>query len=399
MNRDFEIALISPTFPPFTIGGIASACYDLAYSLSKKGIFTTVFCGKSDKMLVEKFNSHLTVVRLPLLDAPPRHLWFQLQNFTPLLKLLKNYTLLHGFSPKASAIFAYFRKKLQKPFVTSIHGFPHCELRALLSSPISHWAVGDFVYNVLEYPLNDFLIRTCLSHSDHVVVVSFTTLHEMKEKYPDLDYNNTSVIYNGIDFNRPVFRSDCENSDEEDHLVSYFGRLTHLKGIMHLVKAISFVEKDFPDVELEIFGKGPLEPVVRRLIVKLGLTDKVYIRGFIPNTELIKKVRKASVVALPSLYEAQPTSVLEAMACKKPVVAFDLPFAHEYIKDFYNGVLVRPGDSKDLADKICILLSDRKLRFRLGQNAYEYVKRNHNWDTLVDKYIKMYDEVMNSFSS
>ena len=50
MNRGPKIALLSPEFPPFTIGGISAVCYDLANSLSKAGISTTVFCGKSKKL-------------------------------------------------------------------------------------------------------------------------------------------------------------------------------------------------------------------------------------------------------------------------------------------------------------------------------------------------------------
>jgi len=102
---------------------------------------------------------------------------------------------------------------------------------------------------------------------------------------------------------------------------------------------------------------------------------------------------KADVVVLPSMREAQPLSVLEAMACKKPVVVFDLPFASEYIKSSMNGMTARPGDPRDLADKISMLLSDRNLRSRIGHEAYEHIKHNHNWSDLIDRYIDVYEKV------
>ena len=80
---------------------------------------------------------------------------------------------------------------------------------------------------------------------------------------------------------------------------------------------------------------------------------------------------KADLVVLPSLREAQPISVLEAMACKKPVVVFDLPFAREYIEDMSNGLMANARDSKDLAEKISILLRDHKLRVEMGQSMQD----------------------------
>jgi predicted AlkP superfamily pyrophosphatase or phosphodiesterase len=68
-------------------------------------------------------------------------------------------------------------------------------------------------------------------------------------------------------------------------------------------------------------------------------------------------------------------SALETMACKKPVVLFDLPFAREFMKDMYNGLMAKPMDVEDLSNKIGLLLSDRKLALKLGQNAFQYVKK------------------------
>lgn len=391
LDHDIKIALISQEFPPFTIGGIASVCYNLAYSLSKKGISTTVFCGKSNTITVENLNKYLKVVRLPLLDLPPRHVWFQLQNFRSLLELLKEFDVVHGVDTKASAFFAYFGKRLQKPFITHIHVCPHYETKAFLNSPISYWALGDFIYYVAESPMNGFLTKFSLAHSDRIVSCSFNTLKEVERKYPDLDYTKASVIYNGINFDK--LSSGSGNPKEEDSIV-FYGRLFYIKGILHLIKAISIVKKDFPNVVLDVFGKGSLEPKIRSLALKLGLEDNIHIHGYVSKRELIKKIRNASVVALPSLYEGQPVAVLEAMAYKKLVIVFDFPFTREFITDCYNGLLAKAGDIKDLADKINVSLSDKKLRLKLGQNAYEHIKKNHNWDILVKKYIELYNKII-----
>jgi glycosyltransferase involved in cell wall biosynthesis len=136
--------------------------------------------------------------------------------------------------------------------------------------------------------------------------------------------------------------------------------------------------------------KGEIE----RFIASRQLKDKVHFGGFLPHRELIKEVKKADLVIFPSLYESQPMFVLEAMACKKPVVAFDLPYAREMILNGKNGLLAKANDQEDLCDKTASALCDKNLRMSLGQNGYDYVKRNHDWDVQAGKYFKVYEELV-----
>lgn len=386
----FKVALISEEFPPFSFGGIASACHDLSLALSKKGIFTTVFCGKAEKMTVERVNDKLEIVRLPCLDFPPRFLWFQLQNVKLLSRLLQDYAVLHVVNPQVGATVAYLGRKLKKPIVTSIHGVHLFSLKLAVGSPFSYWTAGDVGYQFSGYPLQRYFDDVCLKNSDSVTVCSFSTLAELKSIYHDLDFNKFSVIHNGINFNE--IDSTSKNKEKSSSIV-FYGRLYWTKGVSYLLSAVADLQQDFPDVGVQIFGDGPLKRKIVGLVSDLGLTEKVSIRGFVSHERLMSEVGKASIVVFPSLYEAQPISILEAMACKKPVVAFDLPFSREIIRDGYDGVLAKTGDVEDLTRKIRLLLGDEKLRLRLGNNAYEQVKKEHNWDTLVERYLEIYRNV------
>jgi len=390
---NINIALISEEFPPFMFGGIASFCYDLARSLSRKRIFTTVFSGKAKKLTIEKFGDYLRVIRLPCLDIPPRFLWFQLQNIKILREELQDFDILHVGNPQVGAICSHLKKKLKKKLVTSIHGFPLYDLKVLIKSSISNWTLGDLGCNLLEYPLNEINIRSCLTKSDHIITCSFNTLNEMKTLYPNLDLNNVSVIYNGVDFDKidNVVNNPVNGDGENGFSIMYYGRLYWRKGIIHLIRAVANQKSDFHDIDLQIFGRGPLKQKIRRLISRFDLEEKVHLRGHVSYNGLIREIKKAKIIVLPSLYEAQPISVLEAMACGKAVVAFDFPFAREYITHMSNGVLANAEDIEDLSNKIRILLSDKKLRSKLGKNARKYVKRNHNWDVLVEKYVEKYE--------
>jgi glycosyltransferase involved in cell wall biosynthesis len=391
--KSLKVALLSHEFPPYMFGGIASNCYDLALALSKRGISTTVFSGRSKSISVEKINRHLKIIRLPCLDFPPRFLWFQLQNFKTLLKLLGDYSIIHGVNPLSSAISIFVKKKLNKPTVTTIHEVYAKDLKAFTGSPLSEWSCGDFLLHVLGYPLNESLVRSCLKASDHIVVCGSSTRRDMLEIYQNLDPQKVSVIYNGINFDKT--NAISQNDFFSDASVTFFGRLILRKGILHLVNAVYTLRESFPDLRLHIFGRGPLERKIRKMSADFKMADRIVIHSHVSYEELIRNVKRSMVIALPSLYEVGPfISALEAMACKKPVIAFDFPFTREFISNMSTGLLAKPGDIKDLAEKIALLLSDKSLRQKLANNAYNYVKSNHDWDKLVQGYIKIYQSLL-----
>ena len=389
MNNGLEVALVSSEYPPLSIGGVSAVCYELSVSLAKNGVSTTVFTAGNRSITVERVNKYLKVVRFPVTSVPPRHFWFQVQNISPLLRMLGKFDIIHDIDTQA-ALLAYFRNR-QKPFVTHVHGCKHCEAKAFLKSPFSSWTPGDFAYFALETPLNEFLTNTCMSNSDYLIVCNASRVEEMKRRNPKLDFSKISVIYNGIDFDR----IDPENigAKEKEGAILYYGRLYYNKGIVQLVNAIALVRKEFPNLRLDICGKGPLENKLRLLVKKLKLTENVQIHGYTKYPDLVEKIRSASVITLPSLYEGQPVAALEAMAHKKPVIMYDFPFSREFIKDWHDGMLARPRDVEDLAKRIGMALSDKTLREKLSQNAYERVKKNHNWATLIHKYIDLYSKL------
>jgi glycosyltransferase involved in cell wall biosynthesis len=282
---------------------------------------------------------------------------------------------------------------LKKPFVATIHGSPRTLQRVFINSPIASWTLGDLGYQIIEFPLHDFTIDRILRGSNHTVVCSFTVLEELKA-YRSLDLSKVSVIYNGINFDE-IEKIEVSSEDDKDDLsIVFAGRLFWTKGVMLLLEAFRLLKREFSKVQLNIFGKGPLERRIKEFIVNSDLSDSVHCRGFVTRQELLAEVKKSDAVVLPSMSEAQPIFILEAMACKKPLVAFDIPSMREIISDEESGLLAEAFNVNDLYNKIQLLLSDMKLRSRLGQNAFNYVKKEHSWDMQVEKYIQVYENVV-----
>lgn len=389
-NHKLRVALISNEG-----GGISSVCRGLAYGLSKKRVPITIFTVSRSKREVETVNNFLEIIRLPVIQFPPRGLWYQLKHFGLLSNLLKNYSIVHGVSPDASVLFSFYKKKLRKPFVATIHAVPAPTLRVFLNTPVLNWTLSDLALHVVEHPWHEFVIRSCLANSDHIIACSFNTYNELRATYENLPVNRMSVICNGVDFDEidSVRIDDDENDDENNLSIVFAGRLFWLKGVFNLLRAMESLSLDFKNLHLKIFGIGPQERRIRQFISDRGLNDIVLLKGRVHHRQLIAEIKRSDLLVLPSFYEAQSMVALEAMACKKAVVAFNAPFVHEIIKDGYNGILANAFDPKDLSDKIHMLLSDSKLRLKLGQNAYSYVKLKHNWDLEADKCLEIYESL------
>lgn len=379
-------------------GGISSVCRGLASSLSKKRVPTTIFTEGSPKREVVIVNDFLEVIRLPVIHFPPRGLWYQLGNFRLLSTLLKEHSIVHGVSPDASVVFSFYKNKLKKPFVATIHSVYAQSQRMFLNTPVLSWTWSDFGLHVVEQPWHEFVTRSCLVNSDHIVTCSFNTFNELRATYGSLPTNRMSVISNGVDLDEidSVRIDDDGSNDKDDFSIVFAGRLFWIKGVFHLLRAMETLSLDFKNLHLKIFGTGPQEHRIRQFISNRGLKDVVLFKGRVPHKQLIAEIKRSDLLVHPSLYEAQPMVALEAMACKKPVVAFDAPFAREIIKNGYNGMLAKAFDPKDFSDKIRSLLSDNKLRLKLGRNAYSCVKLRHNWDLQADQYLKVYESLQNS---
>jgi glycosyltransferase involved in cell wall biosynthesis len=374
-------------------GGISSVTAGLANSLAKRKIETTVFTGITHSGgKTEKLGDYLEIVRLPIPDFPPRNVWFQILNFKKLVKALGNCTVIHGVSPTASFGLTFCRNRIPKPFVATIHDSFRPSQRAFINQPLCSWTALDLGYYFIESPLMDFSMSRILSGSDHVTFCSHSVLSEISS-FKSFDHSKTSVIYNGIDFDEIESVKKSEPEKTNGISILYAGRLFWVKGIMLLLEAFNRL-KVAKDVHLNIFGRGPMKQKVEKFIIDYGLRDRVSFLGHVPHRKMISEIKSADIVALPSLIEAQPMILLEAMACRKPVVAFDLPFSRELVTNMNNGLLARAGDVNDLAGKLELLVSDGALRHKIGQSAYCQVKKNHNWDSQVEKYLEVYQNVI-----
>ena len=141
-------------------------------------------------------------------------------------------------------------------------------------------------------------------------------------------------------------------------------------------------------------GSGAVE-TWRRHAQSLGLgPDRVRLLGVIPRTELLARLRRASVVVVPSFMESCPYSLIEAMALGKPIVASNVPGVTDMVSDGVSALLVPPGDPHALAGALQRILSDETLAHRLGAAAAQQARDRFSLDRMSNETLRYFEQVL-----
>ncbi len=150
-------------------------------------------------------------------------------------------------------------------------------------------------------------------------------------------------------------------------IIFYYGAIRNeSKGVRYLEEAA----KSFEDNQEILFIFAPRNPEYLKDYGEIkGRNKKV-----VEDIKVVEYVNLADIVVLPyedmKSTEGNPSCLLESMACKTPVITTNMPELTEIVKDKQEVLIVNPSDSKDIVDKINIMLNDSKLRKRLIENAY-----------------------------
>lgn len=176
----------------------------------------------------------------------------------------------------------------------------------------------------------------------------------------------------------------------DNRIVAAGGRWVPVKAYDRLIRAFATVADKRPDWRLRLYGGGPEESRLRALISELNLHNHVYFMGTTPD--LAGEFAKASLVATTSRSEALGMTILEAMGCGVPVVAFDgARGPAEFVATGYNGALVPEGEAEleRFAAAMLALIDDDRRRRSLAAGALETAARHsagevaEQWEKLI----------------
>lgn len=225
-------------------------------------------------------------------------------------------------------------------------------------------------------------------------VSEFTKLWYLRLFGQDIK-RKTSVIVGGV--NMEHFKTDPKLLKEIDkkynlagkHIVLFTGRLTEHKGVIYLVKAAQKIN----NAVVVIIGDGPERQTLEAEVKKRGLPNIVFTGYMNTSNPLFHAFyERADIFVSPSVWdEPLGLTILEAMAARTPVVATRKGGVATMINEGVNGFLVRARNSSEIADAVNLLLTDDKLRTKMGNAAYKTVSDKFAWDKIAARFEKLYE--------
>jgi glycosyltransferase involved in cell wall biosynthesis len=206
---------------------------------------------------------------------------------------------------------------------------------------------------------------------------------------------NIYVTLNTVDTNELFEIKEIlmkENISINYNKIIHVGRLVKWKRVDLLLKAVSIVKRQFPDIQLIVIGDGPELNNLKELASKLGINDSVSFEGAIYDYMTLGKYFLSSAIYV--LAGMGGLSINEAMAFGKPVICSVCDGTEKFlVRNMKNGLFFKEGDSFDLAEKILFLLNNPKLIDEMGKESERIIREEINIEIVANNYISAFTKI------
>lgn len=204
------------------------------------------------------------------------------------------------------------------------------------------------------------------------------------------------TVHEGIDVDRVAAAARVNVHAElwlptDAPVVGNVAALVPHKGQRHLIDAMRIVLQSVPDARLVILGEGELRESLERHVHDLHLDKHVFLAGF--RLDVPGMIKGFDLFVMSSVTEGLGTSLLDAMACGRAIVATTAGGMPEVVVDGETGLLVPPRDDRTLAEAIIQLLTNRPLRERMGEAGLARVREQFSVERMVEETAGVYARV------
>ena len=307
---------------------------------------------------------------------------FSMRSFFIIKKLLKKkkYDIIHDVNSLGWGLL--FIKGFGIPVISTIHHPLTRDRNADLTMDKSFWEI---VTTILFYPLN--MQRFVINRLDRIITSSREGIDELNRAF-NLRKEKINAVYNGMDVES--FRNTGETRD--DRSILFVGNTEdHKKGIYFLLEALAGLPED---IHLTIVDEGPpMKKNASLLVKKFGVEKKVSFTGKVDQKTLASLYSRAAILVMSSLYEGFGLPAAEAMACETPVIVTSAGALPEVV-DSSCGILVEPGNSRELRDSIISLLKNDAARARMGHSGRKKAVENFSWPVAAKNTLAVYQDVI-----
>lgn len=394
--RKLRLAVFNTQPPHLYFGGVERRIMETA-KLLRNEVDMTVYCGTKAGFKTPIRLDGATIIPCFSTDtAYPLDNWFFNRTISAAADAIKA----DVYEAHAVSGYGFWRalkkRKIKKPVIQTVHGVLADEyLKALQSGTLTPRAMlaNHFMGQLAR------LEKAAAQNATLVVTVSRYSAEKITQYY-NVDSAKIRVASNGVDTQR--FRP-MENREEirrqigvaDRPCVLFVGRLIPRKGLIFLVEAAKQIVKEFKESVFLIVGDGPMRSQLVAYLKENSILGNFLFLGDVNEQRLPELYNCADVFVLPSIQEGLGIVLLEAQATATPVVAFNVGGVAEAMRAGETGLLIKP-DSRELAGAILKLLSNARLRAKMGAKGREFVSKHFSWQSCAQKMLQVYHEAFSS---
>jgi glycosyltransferase involved in cell wall biosynthesis len=270
----------------------------------------------------------------------------------------------------------YFAKNKHNKWVQVIHHI------------YEHWNTrqGNKIVNFVSYNLQKMSFILIKKKADRIILVNNLVREELIRK--GFKKEKMFISYNGI--NLDYFNEIKKTNNEYNSI--FLGRLNYSKGVFDLIKIWKEVTKKIPEAKLGIIGGGSekIKEKLKKEIKINNLEKNVDLLGYLDNKKTFGILKNSNLFISASHEEGWGISISEAMACKVPVIVWDLPIYSEIYKD--KIIQVKENEVNNFAKKIVELLKNKEKREDLSKEGYELIKK-YSWKNVAKRENEILDGI------
>ncbi|HJT10409.1 MAG TPA: glycosyltransferase family 4 protein [Candidatus Nitrosotalea sp.] len=174
----------------------------------------------------------------------------------------------------------------------------------------------------------------------------------------------------------------------------YVGRLVFYKNLEIAIRAMDIARKAEPKIKLVLVGSGPHRKTLEEMVKKLGLEKNIEFRGYVTAEEKSKIIAESAALVFPSLCEGFGLVILEAYEQKKPVLVSNIKPMSDIVSDRVTGHVLDSHDEKVWAESLLNIIKNPDQARISGQNGYQRLETLYNQESMHQKIISMYKEVL-----
>lgn len=242
--------------------------------------------------------------------------------------------------------------------------------------------------------------------ADKIVAQSDYTLKKIREK----GFENVDLIYPGINMkkffpkNKPKKALREMKLNQNNFVILFAGEYTRLRAIDDIIKAAEIIFENGQNKDIKFIlacrikssqDKRKKEEVAQQVKQK-GFFEQILFKETVEKMADLYNLSDANIFPVREMAGKFdiPLALAEAMACKKPVIVSDIPVLQEFIENEKNGLVTPKANPKKLAENILKLKRNSKLRKKISQAGFNFVRKNFDIEKNIKKYHKLYQEMV-----